>query len=487
MKNLDKLFYPESIAVVGASETIFKWGANITTNILEGGYKGAVYPVTKSKETIYGLKAYPTLRDIEESIDLVIIATPAKSVMDIARDCTTKGIKNVVLVSSGFSEAGEEGTKLEKELIDYAKEHSLDIMGPNTMGMGSMGCSLYGTGAQTRPKPGNISIIAQSGNVGNQMMLWAELQGIGIGKFVGSGNEAVLKCEDYIEYFEQDEHTSVIMIYLEGVDDGRKFTEIAKRTTAKKPIVILKTGRSEVGSMAAQSHTGSMAGSFKVFESMVKQTGITLVKSQNDLLEVSAAFDAFPLPKGNRVGVVTMGGGWGVITADRCAEEGLELPPLPDDIIKELDTMLPPFWSRANPVDLVGEPNSELFMRSIELMAASEAFDAVIFLGVINAFTLAMRPIQSAHKLGAISDEDLDNICSAMDQKQLDALDFILQLMEKYNKPIYPVSLATFAGDEKIYSNNNSKYKLIIYSTPEDATMCLSQQVKYFQYLEKRK
>ena len=297
MKNLDKMFYPESIAVVGATETKLKWSSMVLSNILDGGYTGKVYPVSPTRETVYGLKTYKSLVDIPDRVDLAYIATPSKTIMGVLEDCVKKEIQNIVVISSGFSEAGGEGIGLEKKLISFSQKHDLNVVGPNTMGLSNINWKLNGTGAHPRPNPGGISIIAQSGNVGNQIMLWAEIEGFGIGKFVGSGNEAVLKVEDYLEYFNADKNTSVILMYLEGVDDGRKFLDIAKNTSLKKPVIALKAGRTAGGSKAASSHTGAMAGSFQIFESVMRQTGIMMAMNPTELLELSAAFDGYPLPK----------------------------------------------------------------------------------------------------------------------------------------------------------------------------------------------
>ncbi len=486
MKDLETLFNPGSIAIVGATEVKLKWGSIVTANIIEGGFGGAIYPVTPSRESVYGLKAYPSIGDIPGNIDLVYIATPAVTVMEIMRECAGKGVRNAVIISSGFSEAGGDGIALERELVEFARANSMNVVGPNTMGLSNLGCGLFGTGAHPRPRKGGISIIAQSGNVGNQIMLWAEIEGFGIGKFVGSGNEAVLKVEDYLEYFNEDQETSVILIYLEGVDDGRRFFEIAKRTSLKKPVIALKAGRTAGGGRAASSHTGAMAGSFEVFESVMKQTGIMMAMNPTELLELSAAFESFPLPRGNRVGIVTLGGGWGVITADECEERGLVLPPLPDDIRDRLDGKLPPFWSRANPVDLVGQPDPELFPLAIELMVASEAFDAVIVLGLVGSAKFGIRPLWAAHRMGYISDEEMKMIDegSAIVEKRI--LDTISVMMNRYRKPIYPVTLAAFPDDDMVYADPGTEFKVIVYRTPEMAVLCLSKQYLYARYLQTR-
>ncbi|MEW6526916.1 MAG: CoA-binding protein [Spirochaetota bacterium] len=482
---LDTLFAPKSVAVVGASEIPFKWGTYISSNILDGKFKGKYYPVNPNIPEVFGFKTYPSIRDLPEAVDLVFITTPAKTVMQILQDCIAKGIKNIVMITSGFSETGDEGTQMEKEIVSLAKHHDLNIVGPNTMGIVNTHCLLYATGAITRPKPGGISIIAQSGNLGYQIMEWAESEDIGIAKFVGSGNEAVLKIEDYLKYFNTDSQTKVILMYVEGVDDGRLFVDIAKETSLHKPIIALKAGRTEIGSKAAASHTGAMAGSFSIFKGVIQQTGIVLADSPRELLTLSAAFDSFPLPKGNRIGIITLGGGWGVVTADECAERGLVIPQLPQSIKDELDKRLPPFWSRGNPVDLVGQPDFQLFKDAVELMVAHEDFDAVIVLGIVGSKVFAYRAAEAVYNLGKMEKSVFDDFKKLLFIHQKEFLDRLIELMNRYKKPILPVSLSKMPGDETVHSDGGN-YKVVIYDSPEEAVLCLSKMYQYYNYVDKR-
>ena len=486
MKDLNRLFYPRTIAVVGASDKMFKWGSYIFTNLLAAGFKGEVYPVTVSKDEIYGRRAYKSLTDIPGEVDLVFNTTPAKQAMEVLRSCVAKGVKNVIMITSGFSETGAEGRRLEDEMVAFVREHGINMVGPNTMGIVNTAVSLFATGSLVKPMRGGISIVAQSGNVGNQVMEWAEQQDIGIGKFVGSGNEAVLMCEDYLDYLCDDVDTSVVLMYIEGIDNGRKFMEIARRTTMKKPVIALKAGRTDIGAKAAASHTGAMAGTHATYASALRQSGVILTMAPTEMLTLSAAFDAMPLPKGNRVGVITLGGGWGVITADECEERGLTLPPLPAHVMEKLDSMLPPFWSRGNPVDLVGQPDRALFVESLRLMASSDAFDAIIILGVIGATKFVVRVNQMVKDLGYGDDVNIDDLGKAFRKLQFEFLDYIIELMEQYDKPIYPVALVTSPEDKMLYSKNGGKYKVPVYKTPEEAVFCLAHQYEYSMYLRQR-
>ena len=482
---LDSLFSPKSVAVVGASEIPFKWGTYISSNILDGKFKGRYYPVNPNIKEVFGFTTFPSVVDLPEPVDLVFITTPAKTIMQILQDCVQKKIKNIVMITSGFSETGPEGIQMEKEIIAFAQKHGLNIVGPNTMGIVNTHCSLYATGAITRPKPGGISIIAQSGNLGYQIMEWAESEDIGIAKFVGSGNEAALKIEDYLKYFKGDSETKVILMYIEGVDDGRVFVDVAKETSLHKPIIALKAGRTEIGSKAAASHTGAMAGSFSIFKGVIHQTGIVFAESPRQLLTLSAAFDSFPLPKGNKIGIITLGGGWGVVTADECAERGLRIPELPQSIKDELDRRLPPFWSRGNPVDLVGQPDFQLFKDAVELMVAHEAFDAVIVLGIVGSKVFAYKAAEAVLNLGKMEKNVFDNFEKLLFMQQNEFLDRLIQLMDVYNKPILPVSLSKMPGDETVHTCGG-KHKVVIYDSPEEAVLCLSKMYQYYNYVEKR-
>ncbi len=486
MANLEKIFYPQSVAVVGATENMLKWGSFIFTNIIDGGFTGRVYPVSTTSAEIYGRKAFKSLTLIEDEVDLVFITTPASTVPGVLRECVVKKIKNVVMITSGFSETGEEGKNLEKEMVRFVRDNGINVVGPNTMGIINTANRLYATGTHVRPIKGGISIVAQSGNVGNQIMEWAELENVGIGKFIGSGNEGVLRCEDYLEYLNNDGDTSVIIMYIEGIDDGRRFIEVARKTTMRKPVIVLKAGRTGTGSKAAASHTGAMAGSYRTYESALRQSGAIVAKSPSDLLFISAAFDSMPLPKGNRVGVVTLGGGWGVITADECEERGLTLPTLPDDVYQKLDKMLPPFWSRGNPVDLVGQPDRNLFLEATYAMVASPAFDAVIILGIVGSAKFPLRIQEAAMRMGYATEEDVKALKKLFDEHQANFLDIILDLMEKYQKPIYPVALIPSPEDKMMYVREGKRYKVVIHNSPEEAVFCLERQFEYSSYLRKR-
>ena len=385
--SFDRLFDPRSVAVIGASNIPGKWGFVIPLNIKLGRYKGHLFLVHPSEKRIQGSRAYPSLLSIEEDLDLVVIAIPAAGVPKAMRECAKKGVPNVLVISSNFSEAGEEGARLEREVAAIVREAGINMIGPNTMGMCSPPTSLYTMYSVAYPGPGNISFLSQSGNVGVQILGWATRVGVGIARYVNTGNEATMSSETLLEYLEQDKMTKVILMYIEGVKNGERFLNIARRVARTKPIIVLKSGGTAEGARAARSHSGSIAGDRRVFEAAATQAGVIIVRSSEELVEMAKAFSAFPVPKGNRVGIMTQGGGWGVVTADACSREGLHLPPLSHEMVEYISSLLPAFWSHGNPVDMVGTPQRSHHVSILEALAHSKDFDSVITLGTLLTLT----------------------------------------------------------------------------------------------------
>jgi len=354
---LDHVFNPKSIAMIGASASFGKWGQMIFSNIVAGGFPGKIYPVNPREKSIFGIPVYQRVQDLPEPADLAIITTPAETLLSVLENCGQRGIRTAVVVTSGFSETGAEGRALEDKLVAVCREKGIVLVGPNTMGILSTHSNLFATGAHTRPRPGSVAFISQSGNLGIQLIHWAEEQGVGVSLFAGSGNEAMVTCSDYLQYVADDFQSRIIILYLESMREGRRFFETAKQINRTKPIIVLKGGRTEAGRAASASHTGSMSGEVAVFRAACRQAGLLEAKVPSELLDLSAGFSSLPLPRGNRVGIVTLGGGWGVVTSDECNEKGLAVPALSAESINAIDRHLPSFWSRGNPVDLVGTRN----------------------------------------------------------------------------------------------------------------------------------
>lgn len=480
---LDAVFNPGSVAVIGASSAFAKWGQLILSNIVAGGFRGKVFPVNPRHKLMYGLPVYRSVQDIPEHVDLAFITTPAQTVPSILEACGEKRVRGVVLITSGFSETGEAGKRLEKRVAAICQERGLTLVGPNTMGIICPYASLYATGSHARPRRGSVAFVSQSGNLGNQLVQWAEQQGIGISLFVGSGNEAVVTCADYLEHLEHDPRTALIMLYLEGISNGRRFFEVARRINRKKPLMVLRGGRTEAGRAAATSHTGSMSGEVTIFNAACRQAGLLQVSVPSELLELSAGFSSLPLPKGNRVGIVTLGGGWGVVTADECNEKGLFVPDIPDGIIKTIDRYLPPFWSRANPLDLVGTRDLDVPLVAVEELLKWEGIDAVISLGVVGRTELTRLWAQSTSEVDPFASPGFLDQIEALSQEYEDQyIARIVEFMETYRKPVVGVSLAK-TDKGTVRPVPGSRYSGVFYQTPESAVNVLARMVAYHNFI----
>jgi len=475
---LDRVFNPKSIAMIGASASFGKWGQMILSNIVAGGYPGKIYPVNPREKKIFGIPVYHRVQDMPEPADLAIITTPADTVLSVLEACGQRGITAAVVVSSGFSETGDKGRALESELISLCRGKNIVLVGPNTMGILCTRSGLFATGAHTRPRQGNVAFISQSGNLGIQLIHWAEQQGVGVSLFAGSGNEAMVSCSDYLEYVAGDSQTRIIILYLESMREGRRFFETTKRINRAKPVIVLKGGRTEAGRAASASHTGSMSGEVAVFRAACRQAGLLEATVPSELLDLSAGFSSLPLPKGNRVGIVTLGGGWGVVTSDECNEKGLSVPTLSAEIIKAIDRHLPSFWSKGNPVDLVGTRNPEAPLVAVEELLKSDDIDAVISLGIVGRIEFLRLMNQSTRQV----DDQTETIVREYEEKYVTAT---AELMEKYDKPVIGVSLAKTSGGT-VRPVAGRRYSPVLYETPESAVHVLAKMVGYKRFLARQ-
>jgi acyl-CoA synthetase (NDP forming) len=321
-----------------------------------------------------------------------------------------------------------------------------------------------------------------------QSGLMAQQQGIGMRAFSGSGNEAMVTIEDYMETFEQDKRTRTLLLYLESVKDGRRFFNSAQRVSKIKPIVVLKGGRTKAGSQAALSHSGAMASDTKVFDAACRQAGIIQVKNTLDLLDLSAALSSLPLPKGNRTAIVTLGGGWGVVTADQCAEHGLVLSRLPEELISAFDQLLPSFWSRANPIDLVGSVNYRIPLEVIESLLKWKGCDAVIHLGVHGLRATVERITESVSTICSsdYATADLEAINGSIENQERYYVDRIAGLTDQYDKPILGVGLVTDARSRTLYRVDGCKFKGVFFPSPERAVKALAGMYKYQKWLDRQ-
>ena len=484
--DIRNLFYPRRIAFIGASAHFGKWGHMLFCNTVGGGFKGEVYLINPRGGSIAGRDVYKSISDLPDGIDLAVVTIPASHVYDLLPDLQKKGIRNMLLITSGFGETGSEGLALEQQLIQKARQAGVLILGPNTMGICNPHIHFYCTGSPVMPLAGDTAVVAQSGNMGTQLLAFAEQQGIGIRGFAGSGNEAMLTIEDFLEGFEHDKLTRTVMLYVESVKDGPRFFESARRVSRRKPIVLLKGGQSQAGNRAASSHTGALASDTAVFSAMCRQAGIVKVDRPMELLDLSAAFSSLPLPEGNRAAIMTLGGGWGVVTADLCDQNGIEVPPLDGAIVACIDKMLPPYWSRTNPVDLVGENNLDLPLAVMEELLRWEGCDGVINLGIHGRRLFVNRLTKAA----AIADPDLgpEFLELAKDTLQTYEEKYVQRIAELcaiYRKPVFGVSLLREDSDQTVYAVDGCDFNGIFYETPERAVHAFSRMVAYRQFLNR--
>ena len=479
------IFYPDSIAFVGASAQIGKWGHTLLVNTVGGGFKGKIFLVNPKGGTIAERRVYKSVSEIPDKIDLAVVTIPASGVLDLIPQFKEKKIKNMLLITSGFAETGKEGRNLEKDLVKKAKAADILVLGPNTMGICNPHADFHCIGSPVKPMPGTTAVVSQSGNMGVQLLAFADQQGIGIRGFCGSGNEAMVTIEDFLDGFEIDSLTNTVMLYIESVKNGRRFFESAKRVGKKKPVVLLKGGQSSAGNKAAASHTGALTTDSRVFDAVCRQTGIVKVEQPMDLLDLAAAFSSLPLPKGNRAGIMTLGGGWGVVTADLCFQFGLEVPELSSEIIKRIDKILPPYWSRSNPVDLVGERDTSIPMAVIEELLKWNGCDAVINLGIIGRRIFVKHFTDSVLKADpSYSLDFLKSVSEAMAEFENQYIDHIAKLMEIYKKPVFGVSLLTDEKDQTVYKVKDSSFKPIFFPTPERAVKAFSKMFEYRRFLD---
>jgi acetyl coenzyme A synthetase (ADP forming)-like protein len=388
VSNIKYIFEPASVAVIGASEDPRKWGYITLKNIIDGGFDGPIYPVNPKAEVILGLRCYPDIRRVPEDVDLAVIVVPAIAVPSVMESCVEKGVKVTVIISAGFSEVGSEGEKLEQEVVRIARKGNVRIVGPNCMGVYSAKKKLVATWVNVpkeKIKPGPIGFISQSGAFAAMVLRWALETGIPVSAMVSAGNQADLELSDYVMYMADDEATKVIVMYVEGVRNGRKFMNTLEYCAKKqKPVVAMKLGFTSSGANAARSHTGSLTGKDEIYDAIFKKHGVIRVHDEEDMFYVAWALTNLPPLKGNRVGVITSSGGWGVQASDSLEIAGFRLPALPEHILKELNNLLPPFWSKGNPIDLVATGGPNEYRLAAKLLLEDPNFDAVMMLGFVG-------------------------------------------------------------------------------------------------------
>jgi acetyl coenzyme A synthetase (ADP forming)-like protein len=449
---MERLFYPRTIAVVGASGNPQKLGFSLISN-LATGFTGALYPVSLREEEILGMKCYKSLSEINDSIDLVLIIVPADQVLPVVEECVRKGVRYAVVLSGGFSEIGHAGELLEKNVLKAARAGGMRIVGPNCVGIMNMDASMNASFTLT-PKKGNISLIFQSGALGSSVIYIAINENIGVNKFVSIGNMCDLDFSDFISYLESDATTHAIAVYMEGLREGRKFLEALYSFEMKKPIVVFKAGNTFEGMKAVSSHTGSLAGNEKIFKAAFRQARLIQVDTLTELLDASRAFLGGTL-SGKRIAIMTNAGGPGILAVDALQKSGLSLAELSEISREKLKIFLPPFAALSNPIDMIASARYEQFKKCIQVLEDDENVDAILAIIVITTFA------------GMTSTEQAEGLVSGY----------------RGIKPVLACCMAGEISQEATRILENAG--IVCYASPERAVFALGKQLQFLNMKKK--
>jgi acetyl coenzyme A synthetase (ADP forming)-like protein len=450
---LEPLLKPHSIAVVGASNVESKWGFKVLHNIISNSYKGQVYPVNPGEKTVQGLKCYASVRDIPGELDLAVIIVPAPAVPGVIDDCGAKKVKAVVVITAGFSEVGPEGAVLEQKLKEKVSSYGMRMLGPNTMGFVNRGTGLNASIVPRMPPKGEISFISQSGALGLAIADWALGSRMGMNCIVSTGNKADISEADLLEYFNHDSDTWTIVMYIEGLKDGRRFMEAADQV--RKPMLAVKAGVSEAGARAAASHTGSLAGSDALYSAAFRQCGVTRVEGVEEMFDAAMALATQPKALGNRVAILSNGGGMAIMASDACERRGMTVPPLNKYTKAGIAKMLPAFASVKNPVDTVAKSDYNIYYEALKALLRDDEIDCIMVIYAHGGMTDPMEPAKAV----------------------IDAV------REKYPKPV----VAVWMGGEDIADVARAfrKNRVPYYPVPERAAEALRGLIEYNIFLSR--
>jgi acetyl coenzyme A synthetase (ADP forming)-like protein len=455
---LNSFFKPSAIAVIGASRKRGSIGAEIFRNLLRYGFEGPVYPVNPSASVIQSVPAYSTIAEINGPVDLAVIVVPAEQVIEAAASCARKGVKALVVISAGFAETGELGQRRQNELLKVCRDAGMRLIGPNCMGIANTNeeVRLDATFAPTEPTAGRVGFSSQSGALGLAILDYAESLGLGLSTFVSVGNKADISGNDLLHYWEADEGTDVILLYLESFGNPKKFSRIARRVGQKKPIAVVKSGRSSAGARATSSHTGALiAASDVTVDALFRQSGVIRTDTLEELFDVASLLANQPLPAGKRVGIITNAGGPGILCADACEARGIQIPLLNEEKQQKLRQRLGPSASTANPVDLIASATADHYRFAIETVAADENIDAII---VIFTPPLSTRA------------EDVATAIMEQTQK-----------LER-SKPVLSVFVSPQPAPPQLTSDN---LRIPCYRFPETAAIALARAARYQEWRTK--
>ena len=401
--SLIPFFRPQSVAVVGASRDPASIGNRLLQAILRGGYQGIVFPVNPRYSSVDGLRCFPSLRQLPEPAELAVVAVPRESVLGVVDDCVAAGTRAVIVISSGFAEADDEGRELERRLVEKVRAHGIRLIGPNCLGLLTTDpeVGLNASFVAVSPPAGRVAMSSESGAIGLALLVAASRMGLGISSCVSVGNRADVSSNDLLEYWEEDDATELILLYLESFGNPRRFARIARRVCRRKPVVAVKAGRTSAGRRAAGSHTAALAASDVAVDALFAQTGVIRADTLAEMFDLAAALSSQPLPAGRRVGVVTNAGGPGILCADACEAAGLILPTLSPGLQKQLRAFLPASASVGNPVDLISSATPEHFRRAVAMVGGSREVDALVVISVAARIGASRQTLEAVNRARA--------------------------------------------------------------------------------------
>ncbi len=384
---LSPIFSPQSIAVIGATETLNSVGRTILDNIVKGGFEGPIYPVNPKRDTVLGIKAYPSITAVPAAPDLAVIITPPATVPAIVKDCGAKGVKGVIIISAGFKEIGAPGVELERQVLEEANQAGIRIVGPNCLGVMVPAAKLNATFAADMARPGSVGFISQSGALCTAILDWSLKENVGFSAFVSLGSMLDVSWGDLIQHLGDDPNTKSIVMYMESIGDARAFLSAAREVALTKPIIVIKPGRTEAAAKAAASHTGSLTGSDEVLQAAFQRVGVLRVEAISELFDMAEVLAKQPRPKGPRLTIVTNAGGPGVLATDMLIGSGAQLANLSPETMEAYNKILPPTWSHNNPVDIIGDAKPELYAKSLEIASKDSNTDGILIILTPQAMT----------------------------------------------------------------------------------------------------
>lgn len=447
---LTSLFVPKSVAVFGASDRVDSVGQIVFKNMLDSGFQGALYPINTKNSEVQGHQAYANISAVKDKVELVVIATPPQTVPDIIEECGKRGVRAAVIITAGFGEIGPEGKELERKVLENAKRYRIRLIGPNCLGIMRPNIGLNATFNKGGANVGNLALVSQSGALCTAILDWAQMNDVGFSSVVSMGSSVDVDFGEILDFLVSDPQTQNIVMYIEGIRESRRFMSSLRAAARVKPVILVKVGRHEAGSKAAMSHTASLVGSDDAFDAAVRRAGVVRVKTVTELFSAAKALSCGFHPSGNRLAIVTNGGGPGVMAADRAADLGLVMATLSDATMERLNQVLPPNWSHSNPVDIIGDAQVDRYQNAVAACLEDSNVDGVLTILTPQAMT-----------------------------KPLEAAKAVIDIANHHKKPL----LTCWMGEAQVAESRNAfaHARMPNFRTPEPAVEVFSYLSEYYQ------